>query len=51
MRLKEKLKLMRDIEARNQKRTKAFAAKARKRPSSTFKEKAIGNLHEPKKPK
>ena len=48
---KEKLKLMRDIEERNQERIKAFTAKAWKRPSSTFKEKTMGNQPEQKKPK
>lgn len=51
MKLKEKLILMRDIEKRNQERIKAFTAKPRKRPSSAFKEKTMGNLPEPKKPK
>lgn len=51
MKVKEKLTLMREIEKRNQARIKAFTAKPRKRPSSAFKEKTMGNWSEQKKPK
>lgn len=51
MKLKEKLNLMRAIEERNQARIKTFTAKPRKRHSSAFKEKTMGNRSEQKKPK
>ena len=51
MKLKDKLRLMEEIEKRNQARIKDFACKPRKRPSSGFKKKAEGNRVTPKKPK
>ena len=51
MKLKDKLKLMDEIEKRNQARIKAFTCKPRKRPFNGFKEKTEGNRITPKKPK
>lgn len=51
MKLKEKLNLMRAIEERNQERIKASTVKSRKRPSSVFDKKTMGNQSEQKKTK
>ena len=51
MKLKDKLRLMDEIEKRNQARIKAFTCRPRKRPSSGFKEKTEDNRVRPKKPK
>lgn len=51
MKLKDKLRLMQEIEKHNQARIKAFTCKPRKRPSSGFKKKTGGNRVRPKKPK
>lgn len=51
MKLKDKLRLMEEIEKRNQARIRTFTCKPRKRPSSRFKEKTEGNMVTPKKPK
>ena len=51
MKLKDKLRLMGEIEKRNQARIKAFTCKPRKSPSSGFKKKTEGNRVTPEKPK
>lgn len=51
MKLKDKLRLMVEIEKRNQARIKDFICQLRKRPSSGFKKKTDGNRTTPKKPK
>lgn len=51
MKLKDKLRLMEEIEKRNQARIKAFTCKPRKRPSSGFQKKTEGNRAKVKKPK
>ena len=43
MKLKDKLRLMEEIESRNQARMNAFTCRPRKRPSSGFKGKTGGN--------
>lgn len=51
MKLKDKLRLMQEIEKRNQTRIKNFTCKLRKRPSSGFRKKTEGNRVKAKKPK
>lgn len=51
MKLKEKLRLMCEIEKRNLERIKAFAAKPRKRHSSAFREKTMENISGKQEPK
>ena len=51
MKLKDKLRLMEEIEKHNQARIKAFTCKPRKRPSSGFQKKTEGNRTKAKKPK
>lgn len=51
MKLKDKLRLMKEIEKRNQARIKDFTCKPRKRPSSGFEKKTEGNRVKAKKPK
>lgn len=51
MKLKDKLRLMQEIEKRNQTRIKDFTCKPRKRPSSGFQKKTEGNRVKAKKPK
>ena len=49
MKLKDKLRLMVEIEKRNQARIKDFTYQLRKRPSSGFNKKTEGNRITPKK--
>ena len=51
VKLKDKLRLMGEIEKRNQARIKAFTCKPRKSPSSGFEKKTEGNRVTPEKPK
>lgn len=51
MKLKDKLRLMEEIEKRNQSRIKVFACKPRKYHSRDFREKTEGNRDTPKKSK
>ena len=51
MKLKEKLRLMKEIEKRNQARIKDFVCKPRKRLSRGFRKKTEGNRAIAKKPK
>lgn len=50
MKLKDKLKLIEEIEMRNRHRIKLFLSKKRKAVSSGFAEKADGNRNTPEKP-
>lgn len=51
MKLKDKLKLMGEMEKRNQARIRDYICKPRKRPSSGFKKRAGGNRSKVPKPK